>query len=352
MLFSARRIGLVLLAVIASAFALAGVIVPSQAQPAPAAAPAPHAVKNRPVGAAGTGPEQVEVGMYLNQLLNVDLETNTFDADFYLWMKWKGDIDPTTSYDFVNQTNSTSMKILPTYEKPTVDAATGVKYQSWHIQATFVQPLTFAEYPKTGYSMHIGIQDNTYDSSALVYVTPTGLQTATPVVSPGGWDVSDPTASVTDVVFNTNFGDPAATAPLTFSEADFSFTIERSDPTRVIKAILPIIIIMAITLLAFLIPAHHLDGRLVLTVTALISAVLLHDAAIAELPAVGYFVAIDKVYLLSYLVVFLTLLECVVVYRWDKEGKDARVRKTDIISLVVLATMFVVGMALALAAGG
>ncbi|MEI6374563.1 MAG: hypothetical protein WCP26_12350 [Actinomycetes bacterium] len=183
------------------------------------------------------------------------------------------------------KTEAWAAKILPTYEEPTVDAATGVKYQSWHIQAKFVQPLNFSAYPKTGYGMYIAIEDNTYDNTALVFVTPTGLETAENIVSPGGWSVSDPSAEVMEHTYNTNFGDPAAKAPISFSQANFNFVIERSDPTRLIKAILPIII-MAITLLAFLIPAKHLDARLLLTVTALISAVLLHDSAVGELPRV------------------------------------------------------------------
>jgi hypothetical protein len=347
MQFPVRRVALLLVGLLAGVFAVGAIVAPSMAQVQPSTAAAPHAVRVGHVATAGGTPQEVQVGIYLNQLLNVDLTTNTYEADFYMWFKWKGDIDPTGSYDFVNQTEAWAAKILPTYEKPTEDA-NGVKYQSWHIQAKFVQPLNFASYPKTGYGMHIAIEDNTYDNTALVFVTPTGLETAENIVSPGGWSVSDPTAGVVEHTYNTNFGDPAAKAPITFSQANFNFVIERSDPTRLIKAILPIIIIMAITLLAFLIPPRHLDARLLLTVTALISAVLLHDSAVGELPRVGYFVAIDKVYLLSYAVVFLTLLESTIVYRLASTDREALAKKVDRISIAVLGALFVIGAFLAL----
>ena len=345
-----RRFTLIITAVIAALFAAASLLSLNAAQASPATKAAPAKMRPAIVKAADGTPEQVDVGIYMNQLLNVDLATNTYDADFYMWFRWKGDIDPTATYDFVNQTEAWAAKIVPTYEEPTVDA-TGVHYQGWHIQTKFVQRLDFSSYPKTGYRLHMLIEDNKYDESQLVYNVTDGLTSGPTVISPGGWDVTDLGATVGKDVYNTNFGDPASKAPATFSEADFSFTISRPDPTRVIKIVLPVLIIMAITLLAFLIPPRHLDARLLLTVTALISAVLMHDAAVAELPRVGYFVAIDKIYLLSYLVIFLTLLESAIVYRFASNGQEDKAKRIDRIALIALAALFLIGSAIALLAG-
>ena len=345
-----RRLALILAAVIAALFATASVLTLNTAQATPATNAAPAKAHPAIARTADGTPEKVDVGIYMNQLLNVDLATNTYEADFYMWMRWKGDIDPTATYDFVNQTEAWAAKIVPTYDAPTVDAATGEKYQGWHIQTKFVQRLNFAGYPKTGYGLHILIEDNKYDSSQLVYNVTDGFQSGPTIISPGGWDVNDLNAKVGTDVYNTNFGDPAAKAPATFSQADFSFTISRPDPTRVIKIVLPVLIIMAITLLAFLIPPRHLDARLLLTVTALISAVLMHDAAVGELPRVGYFVAIDKVYLLSYLVIFLTLLESAIVYRFAANGDEEKAKRVDRIALIALAALFIIGTGIALIA--
>lgn len=345
-----RRFTLIIAAVIAALFAAASLLSLNAAQASPATKAAPAKMRPAIAKAADGTPEQVDVGIYMNQLLNVDLATNTYEADFYMWFRWKGDIDPTATYDFVNQTEAWAAKIVPTYEEPTVDA-TGVHYQGWHIQTKFVQRLDFSSYPKTGYRLHMLIEDNKYDESQLVYNVTDGLTSGPTVISPGGWDVTDLGATVGKDVYNTNFGDPASKAPATFSEADFSFTISRPDPTRVIKIVLPVLIIMAITLLAFLIPPRHLDARLLLTVTALISAVLMHDAAVAELPRVGYFVAIDKIYLLSYLVIFLTLLESAIVYRFASNGQEDQAKRIDRIALIALAALFLIGSATALLAG-
>ena len=335
---------------IAAPFAAASVLTLNTAQAAPAAAtPVPAKIHPAAAKTATGAPERVDVGIYMNQLLNVDLAENTYEADFYMWMRWKGDIDPSASYDFVNQTEAWAAKIVPTYDAPTTDPTTGEHYQGWHIQTKFVQRLNFASYPKTGYGLNMLIEDNKYDESALVYDVHDGFTSGPTILSPGGWDVTDLQAAVHTDTYNTNFGDPAvAKGPQKFSQADFSFVISRPDPTRVIKIVLPVVIIMAITLLAFLIPPRHLDARLLLTVTALISAVLLHDAEVAELPRVGYFVAIDKVYLLSYLVIFLTLLESTLVYRLAANGEEDKAKRIDRIALIALAALFLIGSGIAL----
>ncbi len=316
---------------------------PAQASPRDLAAKKDPAVPTAPAVAR---PEEVQVGMYINRLLAVDLATNTFEADFYMWFRWRGAIDPTTTYSFVNQTEAWGAKIVPVYEEPTTDA-TGLKYQGWHIQTKFVQPLDFGAYPKSGHDLNILIEDGAYDASQLVYVQPEALQvnpTGNEVV--GGWRVENPNQNVATRVYDTNFGDPAVKAPLTYSQANFAVSIERSDNARLVKAVIPITIIIAITLLAFIIGSKYLDARLLLTVTAMISAVLLHDASVAELPPVGYLVVLDKIYLLSYLVVFLTLLESCIAFRINDRGNAEKAAKLDKISVIALAALFVGGTAI------
>ncbi|HNE30394.1 MAG TPA: hypothetical protein PLW66_14560, partial [Saprospiraceae bacterium] len=45
--------------------------------------------------------QQVRVGMYLMNLYDLNMDEHSFYADFYIWFKWKGPIDP-TNFEFVN----------------------------------------------------------------------------------------------------------------------------------------------------------------------------------------------------------------------------------------------------------
>jgi hypothetical protein len=46
---------------------------------------------------AGEGaPDEVLAGVYLSNIQAVNQTTNSFDADFYLWLRWRNpDLDPT-----------------------------------------------------------------------------------------------------------------------------------------------------------------------------------------------------------------------------------------------------------------
>ncbi|GEM_PF-2494885 len=59
-------------------------------------------------GFAHAQPEQVRTGIYLANLYGLNMEEHSFYADFYIWFKWRGDIDP-THIEFVNSIEKWSM---------------------------------------------------------------------------------------------------------------------------------------------------------------------------------------------------------------------------------------------------
>src|SRR5262245_30141278 len=95
------------------ALALAAAVAMHAARPQqPPAAPdagAPHgdgATPSPPEGGGeeeeqpqGERPERVTIGLFLDHVPVIDLHSNTYIADFYIWFRWKGDIDPTASYE-------------------------------------------------------------------------------------------------------------------------------------------------------------------------------------------------------------------------------------------------------------
>ena len=52
---------------------------------------------------ADTGPDKVTVGVFINDLQDIDLSSENFTADIYLWMRWKNPaIDPSTTIESMN----------------------------------------------------------------------------------------------------------------------------------------------------------------------------------------------------------------------------------------------------------
>lgn len=49
------------------------------------------------------GAQVVRIGFYPVAVYNLDQASNTFYADAYVWLKWKGEIDPTATLEFVKE---------------------------------------------------------------------------------------------------------------------------------------------------------------------------------------------------------------------------------------------------------
>lgn len=121
-----------------------------------------------PAAPTGAGPEQVWVGMHLNRVLDINLESGTYVVDFFIWLKWNGALDPAEGLDYLNSVDEL-VKNQPAYPEPTT-LADGTKYQAWHVQGRFANVLNFREFPRDVHNLVIQVEDNVHPASELVYV--------------------------------------------------------------------------------------------------------------------------------------------------------------------------------------
>jgi hypothetical protein len=96
----------------------------------------------------------------------------------------------------------------------------------------------------------------------------------------------------------------------------------------------------------FLINNRYFEGRLGLGITSLISAVALQLTAAGDLPKTGYLVLLDHIYNLSYLVIFLALLESVIAVRLHDAGREDAAKRLDRIGLASTTLIFFGGVTL------
>ena len=58
-------------------------------------------------------------GVYVSNIQRVDRTTNSFDADFYIWLRWTNpDIDPTSGIEIMNLYQSWALTVTPQYDEP------------------------------------------------------------------------------------------------------------------------------------------------------------------------------------------------------------------------------------------
>jgi len=296
---------------------------------------------------AEDGPRQVHVGVYMHHVPELDLQENSYIADFYLWFRWQGDdIDPSQSFEFTNLVEGWDMMRSVSYTDDEgvpepVDLGDGWRYQVMHVQARFAQPFDVHRYPFDHQEINVDFEDVEYVSTQLVYVPDEGTYSVHPGLSIPGWTLDGVDARVTEVAYPTNFGDTRRPAGADrYSHFTYSVRVIRPVVGYLVTTVLPVAIVMLITFVMFLIDPKYFEGRLGLGITSLISAVALQLTAQSDLPSAGYLVLLDHVYHLAYLTIFFSLIESVWAVRLADAGDAARSRRVDQIALVVVPLFF------------
>ncbi|MFO0681081.1 MAG: hypothetical protein U0234_03470 [Sandaracinus sp.] len=315
------------------------------------------APRSQPSGELPT-PRPVYVGIYVNDVPSLDLQTNRCLVDFYLWFRWQGDdIDPSTTYEFMNAVESWDLLRAPVYvdeeDNPLPeDLGDGWRYQVFHVQGHFGHPFDVRAYPFDSQEIVIAIEDTDLVVEDMTYVVDEGTYTLPPTLAIPGWDLGEVRAEVIQQDYPTNFGDTRR--PIgedRYSRFRYSVVVARPVIGYAATTILPIAIVMLITMVMFLIDPKYFEGKLGLGITSLISAVALQLTAAGDLPSTGYLVLLDHIYNLSYGVIFLALLASVWSVRVHDRGEIQRAERIDRIMLVVSMLVFFGGTGLLVAFG-
>jgi hypothetical protein len=276
-------------------------------------------------------PRPIVVGLYVNQIAAIDVKNNTFLADFYLWFRWSGDVDPSGSMELVNLVEPWSLYKDAIYkddagkEKPDL-LPDGCKFQQYHAQGRFAHPFDLSAYPLDRQEVSIRLEDSKYTSDELYYIADNKDSRVDPQMEIPGWIIRASGGEVTRHDYASPMGDPRLSG-LPCSQFRFTLKLGRPLVGYLSKTLVPIGFILLITMLIFFISPRYFEGRVGLAVTTLISAVALQLTTSADLPQVGYLVLIDKLYNLSYVMILFAMLESVVAVRWfDNQNEKAAAR--------------------------
>jgi len=275
-----------------------------------------------PVGASAQTPDEVVVGVFINDVQEVDLENHHYLIDFYLWFRWTNpDLDPTASLEIMNLTESWNLMATPSYEEPLV-ADDGTLYNVVHYQGRRNNKLPLQKYPLDEQSLIIEFEDNAYNASQVVFVPDQPGAVPNEAMSLPGWNIGTPTIEVADNVYNTTFGKPGAVQGETYSRVTISIPVERPAFTSGIKLFFPLRLVLLTTGLTFLMRPSMIEARIGTAITALLTLVALQLTVNDQLPAVEYLMMIDVIYAWSYLFVLYTMATTV-YSAWTANREDS-----------------------------
>ncbi len=279
--------------------------------------------------------ETITVGLYLQNIPEIEIRSNSFTAELYIWFRWTGDIDPTLTFQITNAVSLSDLTKIPVYTDATGNAIPellpgGEKLQTYHVYGHFGHPFPLAKYPFDDHDIVLSIEDAKHPNDRLVYkIDPNGNGVRPDLAIPG-WTLSQMVYELGTTHYASTFGDTRSDqSGDNYSRVDFTVHIDRPVVGIVSKTIIPIALILMITFGAFFCQPVDIDARLCLTITALISAVALQITAATELPPTGSLLLLDKIYILSYVTILAVTFCCIAANRLVHDEKLEKAEKLD-----------------------
>lgn len=280
---------------------------------------------------AAAKPQPVQTGVYLVNLYGLNMEEHSFYADFYIWFKWRGDIDP-TNIEFVNAIEKWSMNNATFDEDSTRVLSDGTNYRIYRIEARFFHAFSLNKFPLDRHALDIQIENPEYPIEQLIYVPDTNAAEVRKTLSLVGWENSGCALNTRIHDYGTNFGNPDENAQK-FSNLTFTISLSRPLSYFLLKMLLPIFVVMLVSIGALLAHPEHIDTRSSLPIGGLLTAVFLQQSYSGALPDVGYMVLMDKIYLLCYALISMILLQII-------RAGDVKDKNIDIKALIARERLY------------
>jgi hypothetical protein len=286
------------------------------------------------------GTQSTFVGVYINDVYELDLKKSTYIADFYVWLRWQGEIDP-TNIEFLN--GSLDLK-----ENPDNREASGTKYVSYHCRGTFHAVFDYRRYPLDEHLLALEMEDGHSESTKLQYVVDFSNMSRLPAVRLAGWTCDPPKFEVREHTYETNFGDPtrAADGTAVYSRLSCTIRVSHRSFSIYVKTFLALFISVGIAFLSFMLKPGETDPRFGVGLAAIFGAVSSEIVLSSNLPDMPYLTLADKIHLFSFFVIFLSLLQSCLTLRLVRQGKSALAARIDRVSLIAFPICYAVVVAI------
>lgn len=283
----------------------------------------------------------VRVGAYVNQIRDVELKSQSFSADIYLWFKWKNpDLNPDKTFEIMNAFDPNSSVMSKTYSERT-ELSSGDFYQVIRYQGRFSSDISLRNYPFDRQRIEIVLEDSTFTTADLVYISDREPITTNSELSLPGYQISYPTLSITEQLYPTDFGYPIDGPRDKYSRITISTEISRPVLPYVLKLIFPIILIVLVAALAFWITPKEVEARVGMVVTALLTLVALQITTNSNLPEVEYLMLIDLLYNISFAFVLSVMVDVVLTTSLYHSGRENTALKIGNIYRLIVILIYV-----------
>jgi hypothetical protein len=306
------------------------------------------ALIERPASTAG--PTEVSVGIWVVDITNIDSAQQNFTADIAVVLRWKDarlahtgtgvahyglDQIWTPRVGIANETSSVVRKLPESVE---VDPDGTVLYRQRYV-GSFTQSLRLRSFPFDRQTFWIQFVAIRYRPDEVAFVPDQnwirdGLPRAagiSPSMTLPDWTVekSDAKARIY-----------ALTPGLQYSGYAFEFTASRNVQHYILKVILPLVLIVMMSWSVFWTDPTSSNTQFSIAVTSMLTLIAYRYAVDSQLPRLPYMTRLDVFFLVSTLLVFLSLIEVLITTILDNNRRKKQAQTIDRYCSIIFPAVF------------
>jgi branched-chain amino acid transport system substrate-binding protein len=267
----------------------------------------------------------------------------TYTFDFYLWMRWNGDLDP-TNYEFIN--GSLDDPPLVIREKHDNNS----HYIVQRLRGTFKSEFQFQGYPFDYQVLRITLRHKMASRRILIYV-PDNLSlsnnipklTTSTWIPQSSWQYSGVQLTESTLGDIRNASAPQVQARATYN---YAISIKRVVLPIVLKMLIPLLLIVVVCFVQLFLAPSETEARVGVGVTTFLSAIAFHISQSNNLPSVGYMITAEKFFYASYAIIVMVILVTTIVHYNFSKGREDVALQWDRVSRIVLPLLFCFSLAL------
>jgi branched-chain amino acid transport system substrate-binding protein len=272
----------------------------------------------------------VYTGINLYRIDNVNLLRQTFDAEFFLWFKWRKpdtlNLDDHTIF-FWNSLHTADDQIVPLAANLCEDT----KYRGFRIKGTFLDVYNLKDYPFDSQFLNLRMSLSAYGADRILLAVDDEVDVAADQfhIFPNEYDhLEKPEHFSGTLPLNASFGDPfrktAEGVDYQYSVYQVRFGVTRNPFPYLLKMFLPLFVLIAISLAVFWVPVEHFAVRITVVMTSLLSTIVFHMSKSTGLPNVGYLTLADKFFVCAYMIMSISIVAHIWIEWSIKRGPEGR----------------------------
>lgn len=193
-----------------------------------------------------------------------------------------------------------------------------------HVFGDFSQPMDLHSFPNDSHTFEVPVVAAGYREGELVFQPIPGTDSfIAEKLSVADWNVSNMRSEARMVPLANGVELPGFI---------FSFDAMRLTHHYIVKAIIPLALIVMMSWVVFWIDPKQVSNQLSVAVTTVLTLIAYHIALSGRLPLIPYLTEMDKFLFSSTLLVFLSLIEVVITSQLSSSGRIALARRIDLIA--------------------